>query len=78
MELIIDCLRFRRLDREVFIAFLVGALRMLSDEQISVKLFGLEFPTSVNSCYRKTFHQKANSGTTTQTHCRPNLMTDLS
>ena len=49
MELIIDCLRFRRLDREVFIAFLVGALRMLSDEQISVKLFRLEFPTSVNS-----------------------------
>lgn len=47
MELIIDCLRFRRLDREVFIAFLAGAIRMLSDEQISVKLLGLESPTSV-------------------------------
>ena len=53
MELIIDCLRFRRLDREVFIAFLAGAIRMLSDEQISVKLFGLEFPTPVNSLLSK-------------------------
>ncbi|HEU5236805.1 MAG TPA: hypothetical protein VFU37_06670, partial [Pyrinomonadaceae bacterium] len=71
-------LRFRRLDREVFIAFLAGAIRMLSDEQISVKLLGLESPTSVNSCYRKLITRRQISVTDPQSHYRPDLMTKLS